>query len=65
MLNKQKDRFHLEPDFFDGVVQVANDRLHGASVVVLTPEEFEGERHIPGTIARPTSMEGKVLYERH
>jgi predicted nucleotidyltransferase len=34
-------------------------------IVVLTPEEFERDREIPGTIARPASMEGKVLYERH
>jgi predicted nucleotidyltransferase len=34
-------------------------------IVVLTPEEFERDREIPGTIARPASREGKVLYERH
>lgn len=34
-------------------------------IVVLTPEEFERDREIPGTIARPASKEGKVLYERH
>lgn len=34
-------------------------------IVVLTPEEFERDREIPGTIARPASTEGKVLYERH
>lgn len=33
-------------------------------VVVLTPEEFERDRYIPGTVARPASLEGKVLYER-
>ncbi len=32
-------------------------------IVVLTPEEFERDRHIPGTIARPASLEGRVLYE--
>ena len=32
-------------------------------VVVLTPEEFEMDRHIPGTIARPAWKEGRVLYE--
>jgi predicted nucleotidyltransferase len=32
-------------------------------IVVLTPEEFERDRHIPRTIARPASLEGKVLYE--
>jgi predicted nucleotidyltransferase len=33
-------------------------------VVVITPEEFERDRDIPGTVARPASLEGKVLYER-
>ena len=33
-------------------------------IVVLTPEEFETERRIPGTVARPAAREGKVLFER-
>jgi len=32
-------------------------------IVVLTPEEYERDRLIPGTIARPASLEGRVLYE--
>jgi predicted nucleotidyltransferase len=32
-------------------------------LVVLTPEEYERDRQIPGTVARPASQEGKVLYE--
>ncbi|HUV65484.1 MAG TPA: nucleotidyltransferase domain-containing protein [Sedimentisphaerales bacterium] len=32
-------------------------------IMILTPEEFERDRHIPGTIARPAWREGKVLYE--
>jgi predicted nucleotidyltransferase len=32
--------------------------------VILTTEEYETDRWIPGTIARPASLEGKVLYER-
>ena len=32
-------------------------------IVILTPEEFEIDRDIPGTIARPAYLEGKVLYE--
>jgi predicted nucleotidyltransferase len=32
-------------------------------IVILTPEEFERDRYIPGTIARPAWLEGKVLYE--
>lgn len=33
-------------------------------IILLTPEEFERDREIPGTIARPASQEGKILYER-
>ena len=33
-------------------------------VIVVTPEEFERDKGIPGTIARPASQEGKVLYAR-
>jgi hypothetical protein len=32
-------------------------------IVVLTPEEYEQDRRIPGTIARPGSLEGRALYE--
>jgi hypothetical protein len=32
-------------------------------VVILTPEEFDRDRYIPGTIARPAWLEGKVVYE--
>jgi predicted nucleotidyltransferase len=32
-------------------------------IVVLTPEEYEQDRQIPGTIARPASLEGRVLHE--
>jgi predicted nucleotidyltransferase len=31
-------------------------------IVLLTPEEFESERELPGTIAQPASKEGRVLY---
>jgi predicted nucleotidyltransferase len=33
-------------------------------IAILTPEEFERDRWIPGTIARPAFLQGKVLYER-
>ena len=32
-------------------------------ILILTPDEFERDRYIPGTIARPAWLEGKVLYE--
>ena len=33
-------------------------------IVVMTPEEFEVDRQIPGTVARPASLQGRVLYDR-
>jgi predicted nucleotidyltransferase len=49
-------------------LMVAMDRaLSGLEIardiVVLTPEEFERDRNIPGTVARPASKEGRVLYD--
>ena len=49
-------------------LMVAMDRaLKGLGIardiVVLTPEEFEMDRHIPGTIARPAWLDGQVLYD--
>lgn len=32
-------------------------------IIVLTAEEFERDRHIPGTIARRAWKEGKALHE--
>jgi len=50
-------------------LQVAMDRaLRGCGfardIVILTREEFERDRHVPGTVARPAWLEGRVLYER-
>jgi predicted nucleotidyltransferase len=50
-------------------MMVAMDRaLRGLNfardIIVVTPEEFERDRHIPGTVARPAWREGKILYER-
>lgn len=32
-------------------------------IVVLSPDEFDRDRCIPGTVARPAWLEGKVLYD--
>jgi len=32
-------------------------------IIILTPDEYERDRHIAGTIARTTSKEGRVLYD--
>ena len=34
-------------------------------IIILTPEEYERDQRIPGTVARPASREGRTLYERH
>lgn len=33
-------------------------------IIILTPEEYERDREIPGTIACPAFLEGRVLYDR-
>jgi predicted nucleotidyltransferase len=49
-------------------LMVAMDRaLRGLGIardiIVLTPEEFETEKGIPGTVGREAFLEGKVLYD--
>jgi uncharacterized protein len=34
-------------------------------ILVMRPEEFERDKDIPGTVARPAFEEGIVLYERN
>jgi len=53
------DRFALILDMYDSLqgMNLAKD------IIVLTPDEFERDRQIPGTVARPAWMEGKILYE--
>ena len=36
----------------------------GCDLVLLSEEEYETDRCVPGTVARPADREGKVLYER-
>jgi predicted nucleotidyltransferase len=31
-------------------------------IIVLTADEFEANRHVPGTVAYPADREGRVLY---
>jgi len=33
-------------------------------VIVTTPEDYEWRKEIPGTIERPATLEGRVLYAR-
>jgi len=40
------------------------DRKVPIDLVVVTPEEFERQRDLAGTIVRETVRDGKVIYER-
>jgi len=33
-------------------------------IILLTPKEYDRDKNIPGTIARPAAKEGIALYER-
>jgi uncharacterized protein len=33
-------------------------------LVLVTPAEFEADKHYPGTVSRPAWLEGRVLYDR-
>lgn len=37
---------------------------HAVDVMILTPEEYEREKRIPGTVARYAGGHGRVVYER-
>lgn len=39
-----------------------HDLDYAFDVLILTPEEFQKERRIPGTIGRYAQLEGRVLY---
>jgi hypothetical protein len=41
-----------------------HDIPYPKDIIVVTPEEWEKHKDIPGTIVRPARIEGKVLYER-
>lgn len=49
------------------LMQAMDRALNGLGIardiIVLTPKEFERDRHIPGTVARPASQEGITLYD--
>jgi predicted nucleotidyltransferase len=56
-LKKDRKKLMFEMDMALWGMEMAKD------IVILTPEEFERDKHIHGTIARPAWKEGKVIYE--
>ncbi len=43
--------------------RVLSDLEYAFDILISTPEEFQRDRFIPGTISRYAEKEGKVLYE--
>lgn len=43
--------------------RVLTELEYAFDIIILTREEFERDRKIPGTIGRYASREGKILYE--
>jgi predicted nucleotidyltransferase len=43
--------------------RVLDELEYAFDIIILTREEFERDRKIPGTIGRYASREGKVIYE--
>ncbi|GAB6058801.1 nucleotidyltransferase domain-containing protein [Desulfonatronum parangueonense] len=37
---------------------------HAVDVLILTPNEYESEKNIPGTIAKHAVDQGRIIYER-
>jgi predicted nucleotidyltransferase len=53
-------RRHLMVEMDD----VLREIEYAFDIVVLTPDEFQRDRNIPGTIGRYASQEGKTIYEQ-
>ncbi len=41
-----------------------SDRTIPLDVIVVTPEQFEQQKHIIGNVVREAALKGKVVYER-
>jgi uncharacterized protein len=54
------DRFEMMTDVFRALGRMN----YAFDVIILTIEEFEKHREIPGTVARYAYKEGKILYEK-
>lgn len=44
--------------------RILSDRDVPLDLIVITPEQFERDRNLIGTLVRPAVREGKILYER-
>ena len=56
-IKKGRNKLAFEMDMELWGLEMARD------IIILTPDEFERDKYIPGTIARPAWKEGKVMYD--
>jgi len=54
------DRFRMMTDALRSLGRMK----YAFDVIILTSDEFEEDKYIPGTIARYAFKEGKVIYEK-
>ena len=47
----------------DRIDRALADRAFSLDVIVMTPEQFERQKHVVGTLARQAWREGRVLYD--
>jgi len=54
------DRYQMMTD----VLRTLGRMKYAFDVIILTLDEFEEHKYIPGTVARYAFKEGKIIYER-
>ena len=57
---KRKNRIKMMTE----MASALDDLRFPKDIVIVTPDEFEVDKDIPGTISRYVSKEGRLLYER-
>jgi uncharacterized protein len=50
-------------DLMTAMGRAIADQEFAKDIVVMTPREFDEDKLIPGTVARPAWKEGRILYE--
>jgi predicted nucleotidyltransferase len=54
------DRYQMMTD----ILRSLGKMKYAFDVIILTADEFEEHKYIPGTVARYAFKEGKIIYER-
>jgi uncharacterized protein len=60
LANPRRDKASLEV----AMRLAVHDIKHPKDIIVVTPQEVERQRRLPGNLIRPALMEGKTVYVR-